>query len=187
MTSTTPAEASAAQTLMRIGWLLKQLPELPYPYIFAVLREGDFTQLAKLSDNRQVLYAAIQSMISSDDLSVEVDEASIEIIHLLEQAIAESGDKETLDKRVMLGMRNYFDELMMNGFELDRENMVLTKGRKKTLFAAWYFGRRLTILRAQCYSAWASCVALPPASMQSWPNSQRHRFADRPYIPALTE
>lgn len=131
MTSTTPVEASAAQTLMRIGWLLKQLPELPYPYIFAVLREGDFTQLAKLSDNRQALYAAIQSMISSEYLSVEVDEASIEIIHLLEQAIAESGDKETLDKRVILGMRNYFDELMMNGFELDRENMVLTKGRKK--------------------------------------------------------
>ncbi len=32
MTSTTPAEASAAQTLMRIGWLLKQLPELPYRF-----------------------------------------------------------------------------------------------------------------------------------------------------------
>jgi hypothetical protein len=131
MTSTIPPEASAAQTLMRMEWLLKQLPELPYPYIFAVLREGDFTALAKLSDNRQALYAAIQSMVSDEDLAVEIDDASIETIHLLEQAIAERGDKESVDKRVMLGMRNYFDELMMNGFELDRENMVLTKGRKK--------------------------------------------------------
>lgn len=130
MTSTIPAETSAAQAIIRIEWLLKCLPELPYPYIFAALRKGDFAQLAKLSENRQALYAKIQSMVSAEDLAADMDESSIETMKLLEQAISKCEDKDSVDKRVMLGMRNYFDELMMSGFQLDREKMVLSKGRK---------------------------------------------------------
>ncbi len=131
MNPTNPDECSAAQILMRMEWLLKHLPELPYPYLFAVLRRKDFNQLAKQADNRQALYLAIKSMVANEDLSNEIDDASIETIQLLEQAIAERSEKDGVDKRVMLGMRIYFDELLMNGFSLVRENMVLTKGKKK--------------------------------------------------------
>jgi len=131
MNPTNPDECSASQILMRMEWLLKHIPELPYPYLFAVLRRKDFNQLAKLADNRQALYLAIKSMVANEDLSNEIDDASIETIQLLEQAIAERSEKGGVDKRVMLGMRIYFDELLMNGFSLDRENMVLTKGKKK--------------------------------------------------------
>lgn len=131
MYATTPTEVSAAQTLMRMEWLLKHLPELPYSYLFAVLRRDDFSQLSSLVENRQALYAAIKSMVSEEDLIMEIDEASIATIQLLEQAIIERGDKEGVDKRLMLGMRIYFDELLMNGYSLDREQMVLSKGRKK--------------------------------------------------------
>lgn len=131
MNATNPPGESAAQLLMRMEWLLKHLPELPYPYLFAVLKRKDFIQLTSLADNRQALYAAIQTMIAEDELPIEIDEASLETLQLLEQAIAERGDKDSMDNRVMLGMRIYFDELLMNGYSLDREKMVLTKGRKR--------------------------------------------------------
>ena len=131
MTVTNPPWESAAQLLMRMEWLIKNLPELPYPYLFAVLKRNDFTQLTNLADNRQALYAAIQKMIAEDELPIEIDEAFLETLQLLEQTNAERGDKQSMDNRVMLGMRIYFDELLTKGYALDRDKMVLSKGRKQ--------------------------------------------------------
>lgn len=133
MNTTSACDIAPALMLTRMEWLLGSLPELPYTYVYTVVGHPEFDRLKAREGDKQALFnealRIIRSVGDIEDLDAET-QALIELI--LDGQPKKRGGRG--ENRVMLGMRQYFDHLLTKGYELDREGMVLIKGRKRLYF-----------------------------------------------------
>jgi hypothetical protein len=133
MNTTLLDDIAPSLMLSRIEWILGALPQLPYSYVYTVIMHPDFDRIKSREGDKEGLFNEVLMIVRAVGEIEDLDTETHDLIELVLEGRPDS-KRTPQDNRVMMGMRQHFDQLLDMGYKLDRCEMTFFKGKKRIYF-----------------------------------------------------